>query len=96
MSVLPRLCALALLLVVVTVPVAALATEAETESTTTAAPSGDEIVPAVTVPPPEAEEEEAPWTSRFLAPAALALGVIGVIGIAVYYGAKVAAKYRVG
>jgi hypothetical protein len=94
-SVLPRLFALALLLVAVTVPVAALATEAETESTTTAAPSGDEIVPAVEAPPAEADEEEPPWTTRFLAPAALALGIMGVIGITAYYGAKVAAKYRV-
>ncbi|MET0830922.1 MAG: hypothetical protein ABWZ13_07515 [Acidimicrobiales bacterium] len=96
MSALPRLIALGLLLIAVAVPVAALATEAETESTTTATPSGDEIVPAVEAPPPEAEEEAIPWTTRFLAPATLALGVVGVIAVTIYYGAKVVAKYRVG
>lgn len=91
-----RLSALMLLLVAVAIPVAAWATEAETESTTTAAPSGDEIVPAVEAPPAEEEDEDVPWTTLFLAPATLALGVIGVIGVAAYYGAKVAGKYRVG
>jgi hypothetical protein len=95
-SALPRLVALGLLLLAVAVPVTAWATDAETESTTTAAPSGDEIVPAVEAPPPEAEEEEVPWTTRFLAPATLALGVVGVIAVTIYYGAKVVAKYRVG
>jgi hypothetical protein len=95
-SALPRLVALGLLLLAVAVPVTAWATEAETESTTTAAPSGDAIVPAVEAPPPEAEEEEVPWTTRFLAPATLALGLVGVIAVTIYYGAKVVARYRVG
>jgi uncharacterized membrane protein len=95
-SALPRLVALGLLLLAVAVPVTAWATEAETESTTTAAPSGDAIVPAVGAPPPEAEEEEVPWTTRFLAPATLALGLVGVIAVTIYYGAKVVARYRVG
>ena len=47
-------------------------------------------------PPAEAEEEEVPWTTRFLAPATLVLGVVGVIAVTIYYGAKVVAKYRVG
>ncbi|MCI0545614.1 MAG: hypothetical protein L0Z49_14420 [Actinobacteria bacterium] len=94
-SVLSRLFALALLLLAGAVPVAALATEADTESTTTAATTGDEVVPAVEAPPAEEEEEDVPWTTRFLAPATLALGVVGVVGAAAYYGARVAGKYRV-
>lgn len=92
-----RLLAPALLvLAVVGVPRAASATEAETEtSTTTATTTEDEVVPAVTVPEEAEEAEEEPWTTRFLAPATLALGVIGVVGAAAYYGARVAGRYRV-
>lgn len=91
-----RLLAVALLLFVLGVPAAAIATEAETESTTTTAADPDAIVPAVEVPAVAEEAEEPPWTTRFLAPATLALGVLGVVGAAAYYGVRIVGRYRVG
>ena len=83
-------------MLVVASPATGWATEAEPEgSSTTAAPSSG-IEPADEVPPVEEEAEDVPWTTRFLAPATLALGVLGVIGAAIYYGMRIAGRYRVG
>lgn len=51
--------------------------------------------PAVEAPPPAVDDEEAPWTSRFLAPTVLALGVVAVGGALLFYGVRVRGRYRV-
>lgn len=51
--------------------------------------------PAVEAPPDGGEEEEDPWTARFLAPTVLLLGVVALGGSVLYYGARVRGKYRV-
>ncbi len=51
--------------------------------------------PAVEAPPEAAEEEEAPWTTRFLAPTVLAIGVIALVGSVLYYGVRVRGRYKV-
>ena len=58
--------------------------------------AGDDVViPAVEAPEPEEEEDEAPWTQRFLAPATLVLGVISVVGVVAYYGLRIGGRFRV-
>lgn len=73
-------------------------TEGSTETTIaedTGSGSETGIVPAVEAPPLAEEEEEAPWTQRFLAPTVLALGVLGLVGSVVYYGVRIRARYHV-
>ncbi len=75
-------------------------TEGSTETTTTVADTGGAgtetgIVPAVEAPPTSETETEAPWTQRFLAPALLALGILGLVGSIAYYGVRIRARYRV-
>lgn len=53
------------------------------------------IVPAVEAPPEVPETTDAPWTERFLAPTVLALGVLGIAGSVLYYGARVRGRYKV-
>lgn len=90
--------ALATLLVVLAAfPVAAF-TEGETEGEAEVVEEdqGSElgIEPAVEAPPVAEEEEELPWTQRFLAPTVAALAVLGLIASIVYYGLRVRGKYR--
>lgn len=75
-------------------------TEGSSETTTTVAGTGGAgaetgIVPAVEAPPTSESETEAPWTQRFLAPAVLALGILGLIGSVAYYGIRIRARYHV-
>ena len=75
-------------------------TEGSAETTTTVADTGGVgtetgIVPAVEAPPTSESETEAPWTQRFLAPAVLVLGILGLVGSIVYYGARIRARYRI-
>lgn len=51
--------------------------------------------PAVEAPPEAVEDEEPPWTSRFLAPAVLAIGVVAIGGTALYYALRIRGRYRV-
>lgn len=91
-----RLFAVGLLLAGFLAPGVVSATEAETETSTTVAPDDpDAIVPAVEVPEVAEEPEEPPWTTRFLAPATLALGVLGVVGAVLLYRLRVSGRYRV-
>lgn len=53
------------------------------------------IEPAVDVPAPEVDEEEQPWTARFLAPTVLALGVVGLVAATAVYGLRIRGRYRV-
>jgi hypothetical protein len=51
--------------------------------------------PAVMVPEVAEEDDEDPWTARFLAPAAVVLGVVAVGAVASYYVVRVRGRYRV-
>ncbi len=51
--------------------------------------------PAVEAPDEEVDEEDQPWTARYLAPATLLLGLVAVGGSVLYYGVRVRGRYRV-
>jgi hypothetical protein len=51
--------------------------------------------PAVEVPPPAAEDEQDPWTARFLAPAVVVIAVVAVGAAVSYYVVRVRGRYRV-
>jgi hypothetical protein len=51
--------------------------------------------PAVEAPPEAADDEEQPWTARYLAPGVLVLGIVALAGSALYYGVRIRGKYRV-
>ncbi len=52
--------------------------------------------PAEIAPPEsESEEEEQPWTYRFIAPTILILGVLTTIGVIAYHGVRVRSQYEV-
>ncbi len=51
--------------------------------------------PAVEVPPAEAEEGEKPWTTRYLVPTTLLLGLVAIGGSLAYYGFRIRGRYRV-
>ena len=72
-------------------------TEGESEAEVVEEDQGSQlgIEPAVEAPPVEEPDDARAWTQRFLAPAVLALGVLGLIGSMIYYGVRVRGKYRV-
>lgn len=51
--------------------------------------------PAVEVPEAEGEDEEDPWTARFLAPAVVAIAVLTVGASLAYYVVRIRGRYRV-
>lgn len=51
--------------------------------------------PAVEVPPAEVEEDEKPWTTRYLVPITLLLGLVAILGSLAYYGFRIRGRYRV-
>lgn len=62
------------------------------------AETGAQVVaaePAVMVPEVAEEEDEDPWTARFLAPAVVVLGAVAVGAAASYYVVRVRGRYRV-
>lgn len=70
-------------------------TEAETEEEEPAAENTSGVTPAVEAPAGDAEEAEQPWTSRFLVPAVLSLGIIAVVLVIVYYGVRMRGRYEI-
>jgi hypothetical protein len=72
-------------------------TEGETEVEETEAPMESElgIEPAVEAPAEVEEEEEQPWTQRYLAPTVAVLGLGGLIGAVAYYGIRIRSRYEV-
>lgn len=51
--------------------------------------------PAVEVPEPAEDDEEDPWTSRFLAPAVVVIAVVTVGASLAYYVVRIRGRYRV-
>lgn len=51
--------------------------------------------PAVILPEEAEEDEEQPWTSRFLGPAAVIIAVVSVGASVSYYVVRVRGRYRV-
>ena len=45
--------------------------------------------------PEAADDDEQPWTTRFLAPLLLTIGVVGLLVSAVGYAFRLKARYRV-
>ena len=83
--------ALAVLLLVVPAPVSLV-------NATPAMATPAEIVaaePAVIVPDEAAEDEEDPWTARFLGPAAVVISVFAIGASAAYYVVRIRGRYRV-
>ena len=76
-----------------TVPALAF-TEAPPETTAEEVGSSG-VTPAEEAPPAAVEEEDQPWTARFLAPAVFALGVLITVATVVGYGWRVRSRYEV-
>ncbi len=64
------------------------------ETTLTSEPQWD-TPPAVVVPAAAVEEEELPWTARFIYPTIAAAAVLLVIGLAIGYNRSIRKKYEV-
>lgn len=73
---------------------AVLLATAETETEVVPAEVSD-VTPAVEAEAGEAEDEEQPWTARYLAPTVLAIGVLGLVAAALVYAARIRGRYRV-
>jgi len=68
----------------------------EPAGSTTAGPQFEEgSVPAEIAPPAASADEEQPWTTRFLAPTLLAIGVITLVGSVLYYGVRLRSRFEV-
>lgn len=80
-------------LAVMTVPATALPVPGP--AVVDAAPMVAAQEPAVVVPEAAEDEEEQPWTSRFLVPTALAMTAVVLAGVAVGYGVRLRGRYRV-
>ncbi len=70
-------------------------TEAETEEAEPADENTSGVTPAVEVPAEAGEDEEQPWTARFLAPGLLVLGIVAVVLVVVYYGVRMRGRYEI-
>jgi hypothetical protein len=70
-------------------------TEAETEEAEPAEENTSGVTPAVEAPASGGEEEEQPWTTRFIAPGLLVLGIIAVVLVVVYYGVRMRGRYEI-
>ena len=89
---------------VVAVPAAALAlddgvvlaTEEPADETPADEPMFEEGQEPAEIAPPAAEDDaEQPWTTRFLAPALLLMGIVALIGSIAYYGVRVRNRYEI-
>jgi hypothetical protein len=92
--------------IVLTLPTVALASADGSVILATEEPSDEEAPPeeptfeegqepAVIAPPASEQETEQPWTSRFLAPTLLLMGLIALVGAIAYYGVRVRSRYEV-
>lgn len=97
-----RLAMLSLLVVAILALAApALATESggggeeEVTTTTVADPFGDGEAPAVVIPPAEAEEDDQPWTARFIYPSIVIGTILLIIGLVIGYNRSIRNRYKV-
>lgn len=81
-----------LLLLLVPAPIAVV----NTAPAMAAQPEVMAAAPAVELPAAEPAATEHPWTSRFLAPAAVVIAVVAVGASALYYVVRIRGRYRVG
>ena len=91
-----RLVAVSIVMLVVASPATGWATEAEPESSTDHRRPVERDRARRGGPPRRGGGRGHPLDHAFLAPATLALGVLGVIGAAIFYGMRIAGRYRVG
>ncbi|MDJ0925283.1 MAG: hypothetical protein QNJ77_12045 [Acidimicrobiia bacterium] len=84
--------ALVVLLLFVPAPLAVVGTPA---AYATGSPQVVAAEPAVEVPEESEDDEEDPWTARFLAPAVVVLGALTVGASLAYYVVRVRGRYRV-
>jgi len=89
-------------LVLVANAVPALATESEsepepetTETTLAPEPVFENGEPAIIIPPVEEEIVDQPWTSRFIYPTIVAVTVLLLIFLAIWYNRNIRRKYEV-
>lgn len=82
---------LTLVLLIVAPAVGAVAVTSSADGDVLAVDDG----PAVEAPEEVEEDEEQPWTARFLAPTVLLLGVVALGGSILYYGVRIRGKYTV-
>jgi len=68
--------------------------EAEDETDVVEEPATD-VTPAVEAEEAAEDEDDQPWTSRFLVPTVLAMGALGVVAAFGYYVVRVRGRYRV-
>jgi len=79
---------------VLALPTVALGQDEETEDVETA-PITVESGAAVEVPPVDVDEVTPPWTQRFLVPTILALTVVVIGGVSVFYVVGIKGRYTV-
>lgn len=91
-----------LLLIPVLLLVLLIAAPATASDEPAGAPAGDSVeavtdgpVPAIVVPADTGAEEDTAWTFRYLVPTLLALAVLTVGGVILFYGFRVKGRYRV-
>lgn len=86
-------------LAVVTPAVATESTgESETETTETTVAPEPEFTngePAIVIPSVTVEEEEQPWTARFIYPTIVAVTLILIIGLSIGYNRTIRNRYKV-
>lgn len=105
MKTVARILAVLLLVTVIVAPAAALASSPPIVVATEEPAPEDEVSeepqfppgqePAEIAPSDAAEEEEQPWTARFLAPTLLLIGVLALVASLAYYGVRVRSRYEV-
>ncbi|MGI9666275.1 MAG: hypothetical protein ACR2N2_04120 [Acidimicrobiia bacterium] len=69
--------------------------EEQVTTTTIADPFADGEAPAIVIPPVEVEEEEQPWTARFIYPAIVIGTIILIIGLIIGYNRSIRHRYKV-
>lgn len=80
---------------ILVLPATAMGWQGEESEDAETAPVSVDSGAAVDVPPIETSEAQEPWTSRFLIPTILALTVVVIGGVVVYYLVGIKGRYSV-
>ena len=72
-----------------------LATAEEAPAEEAPADEGSGVVPAEEAPAGEEESTDQPWTTRFLAPTVLAIGILTLVGAILWYAFRIRGRYEV-